>query len=177
MESASAFTSKHFEQERKEKSTEDRQRHLHHRYLIYPRVCAGLAAALHIAEHPCLFSLYGSTNHGTMSSLCQGLDFIRSHMIGPGCCSGMAVLPLHCTGCRGDGWGMARSRLPAFRGGPAVVGQDRSSGESTESSPAASTTRGCLPGTSGDPDNILRAREHGLRLSPACVVAAGAQQD
>lgn len=115
VESARAFTSKHFERERQDKSAEGRQRHLQRRYLIYPRVCAGLAAARHVAEHPCLFSLYGSTNHGTMSSLCQGLDFIRSHMIGPGCCSGMAALPLHCAGRGGDGWGTALSLLLACR--------------------------------------------------------------
>lgn len=48
-----------------------------------------------------------------------------------------------------------------------MVGQDCSSRESAESSPAASTTWGGLPGTSGDPDNILRARES------ACECALG----
>lgn len=54
-----------------------------------------------------------------------------------------------------------------------MVGQDCSSRESAESSPAASTTWGGLPGTSGDPDDILRARESackralGLRMEGA----------
>lgn len=54
-----------------------------------------------------------------------------------------------------------------------MVGQDCSSRESTESSPAASTTWGGLPGMSGDPDDILRARESaceralGLRMEGA----------
>lgn len=48
-----------------------------------------------------------------------------------------------------------------------MVGQDCSSRESAEGSPAASTTWGGLPGTSGDPDNILRARES------ACECALG----
>lgn len=53
-----------------------------------------------------------------------------------------------------------------------MVGQDCSR-ESAESSPAASTTWGGLPGMSGDPDDILRARESaceralGLRMEGA----------
>lgn len=60
----------------------------HHHYLIYPPACTGLDTG----ECSCLFSLYGSTNHGAVSSLCQGLDFIRSHMISAGCCGWLLSL-------------------------------------------------------------------------------------
>ena len=60
----------------------------HHHYLIYPPACTGLDTG----ECSCLFSLYGSTNHGAVSSLCQGLDFIRSHMISAGCCGWLRSL-------------------------------------------------------------------------------------
>lgn len=56
-------------------------------YLIHP------LPALPAASRPPVFRLCGSTNHCAMSSLCPDLDFIRSHMIGPGCCRGLAALP------------------------------------------------------------------------------------
>lgn len=64
-------------------------------YLTHPQPVLPAASRLPV------FSLGGSTNHCSMSSLCPDLDFIRSHMIGPGCCWGLAALPPRsCTGRR-----------------------------------------------------------------------------
>jgi len=95
-ESTSVLASKHTQQERKNNSAEERQRHPHRRYLVFP---APALAQPHAVARPALFSLCGSTNHCAMSSLCQGLDFISSHMIGLGCCGGLATLaPQSCAG-------------------------------------------------------------------------------
>lgn len=67
--------------------------------LIHPQPVLPAASRLPV------FSLGGSTNHCSMSSLCPDLDFI-SHMIG--CCWGLAALPPRsCTGCRAGvgAWG------------------------------------------------------------------------
>lgn len=84
-------------------------------------------------------------------------------MISRGCCWGLAGLPPRsCTGCRGGRWGRGAEPAPCL--------QVRSS----------SRLGGMWFGPSGmfeDPENILRGREHGLKLFPAIMATAGAWRD
>lgn len=89
MESTRALASNRFEQERKSHEADDRQKHPYNLSLVDPRAA--------------LCSPGGSTNHpGAVSSLCQGLELIRSHTSGLGHCWGH-VCSLH-GAAQDQGW-------------------------------------------------------------------------